>query len=384
MTQLKEENRTMDSEAKLPRRDFFLLPAIGLLTVITMFLMSEFLARMIWPEEERDACLVSDPVFHSRFRPNCKSRTKAAEGPWVENSYNECGYRSQESCGAKPPGAVRVAVIGTSYSYGYMTPYDDTYTTLAGNALTRQCKRKVEFQNLGVPNVSLVDVYRRVDEALALKPDILLMVISEGDIVREISPEELAHRNEPPIEVQSTKPASGGDLFRHHLVVRLRESRAVLMLQHFMYQNPQTFANLYMAYGDNADFLRVPFTPRWQQRFSNLDVLLGDISKKAQDASVPMVLLLGLTPAQIAIADSHARPGVDANALPAKITEIAAKHHILTVNLLPSFADRPDVNSLYYQVDGHASPKGHHVIADVLDKQLLSSGLPVFAGCSAK
>jgi hypothetical protein len=384
MTKLKEENCTVDREAKLPRRDFFLLPAIGLLTVIAMFFTSEFLARMIWPEEERDACLVSDPVFHSRFRPNCKSKTKAAEGPWVENSYNQCGYRSKESCGPKPQGTVRVAVIGTSYSYGYMTPYNDMYTTVVANDLTRQCKRNVEFQNLGVPNVSLIDVYRRVDEALALKPDILLMVISEGDVVREISSDELAHRNEPPIEVQSAKTAAGGDLFRHHLVVRLKGSRAVVMLQHFMYQNPQTFANLYMAYGDNADFLRVPFTPRWEQRFSNLDVLLGDISKKAQDASVPMVLLLGLTPAQIALADSRPRPGVDANAFPAKIGEIAAKHHILAVNLLPSFTDRSDVNSLYYQVDGHASPKGHHVIADVLDKQLLSSGLPVFVGCSAK
>jgi hypothetical protein len=139
-----------------------------------------------------------------------------------------------------------------------------------------------------------------------------------------------------------------------------------------------------MAYGDNADFLRVPFTPRWQKRYSNLDVLVGDISKKAQSASVPMVLLLGLTPAQIALADSRPRPGVDANAFPGEIAEIAAKHQILAVNVLPSFAGRADVNSLYYQVDGHPSPKGHHVIASLLDKQLLSAGLPIFAGCNAK
>ncbi len=383
MTQCKSETPASEKEARLPKRDFVLLPAISLLTILTMLIASEGVCRMIWPEETRDACLVSDPIIHARFSPNCKSRTKVAEGPWSENSYNECGYRSLESCGPKPPGTIRVAVIGASFSYGYGSPYSDAYTTLVAKDLTRQCKRSVEFQNLGVQNVSLLDIYRRTNEALALKPDVLLLVAGEGEINREMSGGELASRNGPPAAEQNGKPATGIDSLKHTVFVELKESRAALILQHFMYQDQATYANLYLAYGDKADFLRLPFSPRWQKRFSNLDVLLGDMSKKAQAASVPMVMMISPTQAQIAMANSHPWAGVDVNAFPAKVSEIAAKHQILPVDLLPSFTARPDVDYLIYTADGHPSPQGQHVIAGVLDTQLLSSGLQVFAGCRA-
>ena len=44
----------------------------------------------------------ADPVLGTRFVPNCKARYKSGEGPWAENDYNECGYRSKESCLTKP------------------------------------------------------------------------------------------------------------------------------------------------------------------------------------------------------------------------------------------------------------------------------------------
>ncbi len=41
----------------------------------------------------------------------------------------------------------------------------------------------------------------------------------------------------------------------------LKSSRAVMMLQHYMYESPVTYANLYLLYGDAADYLRQPFSP---------------------------------------------------------------------------------------------------------------------------
>ncbi len=384
MTQPTLNDPPVDAGAGLPRRDFVLLPAIGILTILAMLVTSEVAARILWPEQETDPCAITDASGHSRFRPNCKSRIKSAEGPWVDNYYNECGYRTLESCRRKPSGTVRIAVLGSSFSFGYLTPYEDTFTTLAGRALANQCRRSVEFQNLGVLGVSLnlVDTYRRTDEALALKPDVLLLAITPFDVTKEISPGELAQRNLPPLPEQATPPAKVGNWLRNGVMASVKDSRAVLMLQHFMFESPLTFANLYMFYGDNADYLRQPFSQRWQQRFENLDVVLGDLSRKAQAASVPVMIMLGPSTGQAALSSSHPRPGVDPQAFDSEVASIAAKHGISVVDPLPEFAGRPDVMSLYYPVDGHFNAKGQRLLADALEKKLLSGGFPPFSECT--
>jgi GDSL-like Lipase/Acylhydrolase family len=382
MTQCKSESSASEKEAQLPKRDFFLLPAISLLTILTILVASEVVCRLIWPEDTNDVCVVSDPLIHTRFRPNCKSRTKPAEGPWSDNSYNECGYRTLESCGPKPPGTIRVAVIGASFSYGYGSPYADAYTTLTAKALTRQCRRSVEFQNLGIGNGSLLDIYRRTNEALALKPDLLLLVAGEGEVTREMSPDELAHRDDPPKPAQDAKQvAADSESFRHHLFVMLKQSRVTLILQHFMFQDPSTYGKLYLAYDDKANFLRVPFSSRWQQRFSNFSVILGAISNKAHADSVPMAILIAPTEAQLALANSPLSAEVNLQAFPNEVSELAASHGVFAIDLLPSFTKRPDFKSMIYTADGHPSPQGQHIVADTLDRQLLSSGIPAFEGC---
>lgn len=379
-------NKLNSTPSQLPRRDIFLLPAISILTIVVMLLGSEGLCRVIWPEQVDDPCLVPDSHFHVRFRPNCKSRTKPAEGPWSDNSYNECGYRTLESCGPKPAGTIRVAVIGASFSFGYGSPYSDIYTTLTANALARQCGRKVEFQNLGIANGSLSDIYRRLDEALALKPDLLLLVAGEGEVTKEIDDKDFAGEDVQPTlqrsAVQVNAPqVSSTESLRHQIFVLMKQSRVALMLQHFMYQDPDTYSKLYLAYGDKADFLRPPFSQRWRQRFSNFDRVLTKMDERAQAASVPMALMISPTQAQLALANSHPWPGVDLRAFPNEVSDIAAQHKIYAIDLLPAFTKRSDFRSLIYTADGHPAPQGQHVIAQVLDDKLLSSGIDAFSGC---
>lgn len=384
MTQSIQSEAPVQAETRLPRRDFFLLPGIGLLTILFMLASAEIFSRIAWPEQENDPCAIADASGHSHFRPNCKSRIKSAEGPWVDNSYNECGYHTLESCGPKRPGTVRIAVLGSSFSFGYLTPYDQTYTSLSGRELTNQCKQNVEFQNLGVLGVSLnlVDTYRRMDEALALKPDVLLVAITPFDVTKEISPEEVSARNEAPVLKQEAKPAEVGNWLRNRVMAPIKQSRAVLMLQHYMFESPLTFANLYMFYGDNADYLRRPISPRWQQRYSNLDTILGDMSRKAKAASVPMVVFIGPSTAQAALLNSHSRPGVDPAEFDTEVAAIGAKYGILVVDPLSHLENRADVMSLFYPVDGHFNAEGQRVLADVLEQKLLASGYPAFAPCS--
>ena len=87
---------------KLPRRDIVLLPLISMLTLLCMLAGAEVITRIVWPEQIVNSCQVPDPSLGFRYRPNCSSTMKSAEGPWYTNDYNECGYRSAASCGPVP------------------------------------------------------------------------------------------------------------------------------------------------------------------------------------------------------------------------------------------------------------------------------------------
>ena len=370
------------NEKRLPRRDWILLPLIAVLTIVCIVAVSEVASRFIWPDHETDPCYVKSGRFGAHFRPNCQSRVKAAEGPWVVNQYNACGYRSTESCGPKPPDSIRVAVLGSSSSYGYLVPYNSSYYVVAERALSNACRRRVEFQNLGVLALPLHDVYLRMGEALALKPDVLLLSLDAYDVAKflQFDP-SVTSGGEPQLKVAE---AQKKDWLRYHVIQPIKSSRAVMMLQHYMYQNPSTYANLYLLEGDNANYLRPPFTENWQKRLSNVDLMLRSMSKQASAAGVPMAIILMPSAAEVALENTPARPGVNPMALDTAVARIASRYDVRVINPLPDFAGQHDVMKMFYVVDGHTGAAGQQIIGNTVVKALLSDRDSAFAACRLK
>ena len=157
----------VSAPAGLPRRDYVRLPLISLAPILFIFGVSELLTRVIWAEHKEGSCTIVDPVGGDHFKPNCTIRTKNAEGPWTTYHYNECGYRSATSCGPKPVGAIRIAILGSSVSQALYVPYDQTYFARTASDLSRSCDRPIDVQNLGVPGSSPIYAYRRLPEVIA-------------------------------------------------------------------------------------------------------------------------------------------------------------------------------------------------------------------------
>ena len=70
---------------RLPKRDFFLLPLLSLLSVLVMFGVCEMAIRLICPTQYSNVCVVADPVecHLYKFKLNCTVRGRIAEGPWI-------------------------------------------------------------------------------------------------------------------------------------------------------------------------------------------------------------------------------------------------------------------------------------------------------------
>jgi hypothetical protein len=365
------ENLNSD-EGKLPARDFFLLPLLSVATVAVMFAGSEIIARQVYESGGKDPCWVSyDPRLGTADRPNCTARIKVFESPWVEHKFNECGYRTPESCGPKRAGTIRVALMGASVAEGYLIPYKDTFAAQASRLLSEQSGRKVEIQNLAVEGCGPLFVCRRMGEALALKPDLVLWILSPYDLEQDIPSELLSRRNDlAPIEKAKT-PAAPMSLAKK-LQIAVADSRTLFAAQHLAFQNQDLYIKLYLMQAERAGFLTKPLPPRWLKRAADLDVLLGDMAEKTRRSGVPFAVAVAPQRAQSALASMRVRPPhIDPYVFEKTIEEIAFRHRVITLPVLSEFGSLSNPETLYYPVDGHLSGEGQTVLARAVVRGLV-------------
>jgi hypothetical protein len=375
---------SLSEPARLPRRDLLLLPLLSLLTILVMFGVSEILSRLIWPAQFSSACVVSDRVQGFRFKPNCSVRGKIPEGPWITYRYNECGYRSDNSCGPKPPGTIRIVILGSSVSQALHVPSEEAFFSRAATNLSHLCDRRIDVQSLGVPGSSPAYADRHVQEALALNPDVVIYLVVPYDLNQQMPPEGLAELGTPALTPYSAvaQPAASPLSRLEHLVV---QSRTLLVAQHFVFQNRESFIRAYMMYGDKADYLRQPFTPAWQHRFADIDRTIGDIANMLHAAGVPLMIVAVPSRAEAALLSSPQLPAhVDPFAFGREIQTIASKHGAGYVDLMGPFSRLPNAENLYYVVDGHVTSEGHNVIAEEVVQKLQDGSVRAFSGCTSR
>jgi hypothetical protein len=365
----------------MPRRDFILLPLISLFTLATLLAASEVAARHFFYEQNVDSCVVKDPSLGFKYRPNCTSRVKAAEGPWIVDHFNDCGYRSDRSCKSKPAGTTRIALIGSSTSEGYFVPYNEAFFTRMERQLTALCHRPVEVQNLGRAQCFPDCSFRRVDEALALKPDILMLSISPHDI-EGLQSDNVANRDKPiPMQEAEDPPDTTSNPIRR-LQRIVRRSRAFYVAEYFLFQDPASYLRLYLINRENVASLSDSFSPAWERHFKDLDLLIGEMAAKAHAANVPFVMVEVPSLAQASVLSmNNPPPALDPNAINARLQQIADRHGIEFVDVLSAFKETPHSNKLFYQVDGHLDGEGQALISGPIVDQLTSGSDPVFKGC---
>jgi hypothetical protein len=360
-------------EAPLPRRDLLILPLISICTIVLCLIAAESLAEYFFASQELNPCMVPDPVHGAKFKPNCTVRMKAAEGPWVTSSYNDCGYRTKEPCGPKPAGTTRIALLGSSSSEGYYNSYDQTFASLTAAELTKVLKRPVEVQNLGRAGCNPICALNRVDEALALKPDFVMLAMSNFDM-QNMETTGAALQNAKAI-------APIAPTYKEKVFSYLKEKKAVVAVTHFLTEDNPGFARVrvttYLTNGDLAGYLWKPFPAAWNDRIQLLDGLLESAEAKCRNAHVPFVLIEIPTFQQVSLMGYQNLPaGVDPYAFTHSLQQLALQHQMQFINTTDAFT-KP--NDKFYVVDGHMNANGNAVVARVVVEHLLAEQMPALA-----
>jgi hypothetical protein len=353
-----------------PRRDLLLLPLIAIGTILLIAIPTEWAFRSASPQVLLDSCVTpSSNGSISRARPNCVSQVKAAEGPWSTNRYNGCGYRTPESCGPKPAGAIRFAVIGSSTGAGYLTPYDQTMAALSASALRRACHRPVEFQNLGVAGEQNSKLVPRAVEALKLKPDMMLIVISPFDF--ELAPELAVDKG--------GKSGSSWTLLRR-LKSTISQSRLLYMTSYFVLRDDGSYLPIYLQSAHNPDFMRSPMPDRWQRKIAEFGASVSQVAKLAKRQGVPAMLVFVPQRAQAALIASGKDYADDLHPhlLPDMLRKIAAENGLAFTDSTVSIPKRISSAQLFYAVNGHINARGHAMVSQAIMRRLEAPDRPAF------
>ena len=349
------------------RRDLWLLPLIFLVTTVLLLVAGETAARALYQQDDSaEPCEQQTPAGR-RYPPLCTSRTKVWEGPWITQHFNDCGYRTAESCAPRPAGALRVAVVGSSTARGALVNYPESFAARASAVLSARCGALVDFQNLATEPDEVDQIDQRMPEALALKP---------AAIVMAVGPHDVAHLKDAPAAANAP-----GRMGLGRFVRQLRESRLFLLMQYYLYRDPAFQVRAFLLNHDPSDYVRAPLTASWEKRVADFGDLLGRVA--ASSAHVPVLLVYIPERAQAALAAMPARPlGVDPFAFQAALARTAARHGVAFHDATQAFASAPDFESLYYLTDGHPRADGHAAVAGVVEQALLTE--PAFAACSAQ
>jgi hypothetical protein len=387
------------TESNLPRRDWILLPAIGILTIGTLLFLTEFIARRIYTESRPfiAACMKSiDPHSGGRAEPNSTCWDKKFETERVEYRFNACGHRDEEACGTKVAGTFRIVLVGSSVAMGSYIDQNRTLAALLPAKIAQESRRPVEVYNEGMVTVHPFVLAQRMREVLAAKPDLILWVLTPFDIQVESTPHELnpladaEHhtRLESILKVSFAHKSLAAGMRDAWMQSISRISRyatdtaAGTLVLHLLYASQSQYLKSYLASGDSADYLNAKESPIWSDRLRYFAEDAASIHASA--AGVPIITTLIPSRAQAAMISAGDWPrDIDPYKLDKALSAIISARGGTYLEISSHLSQVPDAEKYYFPIDGHPNPRGHEILSSVLARALVGGAVPALISTSA-
>src|SRR5262245_49480989 len=139
---------------------------------------------------------IEDPVRHHRWRASSRGQVRGKE-----YRTNSLGLRDREYPEAKPPGGVRILLLGDSFTEGWTLDFEDVVAKRIERDLAGRCQRRYEVINGGNASYSPILEYLLLKEiGPRLRPDIVVLNFDMTDVHDDVVRTPLARldgQNQP-------------------------------------------------------------------------------------------------------------------------------------------------------------------------------------------
>jgi hypothetical protein len=371
--------------AKLPQRDWILLPTIGLLTICLLLGSTELIARRMLTKSNtggEDCMVFHDPSNGPRGIPNSVCWEKIPEGKLTEYRFNSSGFRNDFNFGPKAPGTYRIVMIGTSDAGGFRVPQSQTFGTLLPVELSQLTGRRIELYNEGLPWRSPDMIALHFDAVLATHPDLIFWVLSPMDIERtswDVQPDEARALNLKGRALYHIRAALEAKSLSASLAEIFSHARTATLLKDLLYKSRSQYVkSSLIGADDKTGFLKKHPSLEWQERLEAFDKSAAKIEAQARDGGIPLVAVLLPDRTEVAmVAMMGEKPkGFDPYKLDDELRSIIVSRGETYIDILPGFRTIPDPQLGYYAIDGHPNPDGHATIARFMARALTDGSVP--------
>lgn len=166
----------------MPRAERVLLRAFSLLLSVTVGLfLFEIGWRVVKLRQLTIPAGLDHPHFHHRLAPNQDQHYWSSEFD-VHIRTNRYGLRGPDPAIPKPPGVIRVLLLGDSFTFGFPVKDEEAFAQVAQELLRAQ-GYPVEVINGGVSGYATTLHYVSLrDQYLAFEPDLVLLWYDLGDL----------------------------------------------------------------------------------------------------------------------------------------------------------------------------------------------------------
>jgi hypothetical protein len=371
-------------------REWFLRATIVFGSIFFCLVVLEVMVRVIEPREVMRYFFVQpDSVLNHKFIPNAKGRYKTSEYD-TQYEINSLGLRDKEYSIEKPAGTIRLLMVGDSFTEGDGVESHQTFSKILEQRLNSEGRReKYEVINAGCASYSPLPEYLYLKTAgLHLHPDIVVLNLDLSDVHDDIHYTKLARFDsaDVPFGIDPYPELKAGGWFLEKLVavkdflknnarlynfIRLRISRYLESIQRV---ENETGEIEFDKYG----MLRENYNSKDRTWFLTYKYVLL-IRDMLRERNVP--LIVAVYPYGLQVSPREYNSGrqfwgfkldtVYSTEPQEWLAAFCQRESILVVNACDDFRSAARTRyPLYIDYNGHWTPSGHEVFADVLAREL--------------
>lgn len=304
-------------------------------------------------------CWMADVQLRYRLRPLCTISGRAPSGEFeYEYRHNEHGFRDHQHTLVKPKGVFRILGVGDSFTYGVGASFEETYLRQLEKLFNARPgdHPPVEIIKAGIPRYYPEPQRLLIQrQGMQFHPDVVMVSFVPNDVLDTSQGLEVIEVSEDGHLLTREGEGLGSAgmwLFRNSHFMRVLLSRYSSRLSRR--QHPLRPDDVYRPNGYHET--------DWRQVEKEYERIL-DITRDA-GAELVLVYIPGEPPWGNA-ADYPAR----------RLEEWARRNGVELVDTLPALKRTSENQTLYWEKDGHCTPKGYFTIAEELFAELEGRGI---------